>query len=279
MITSVRDFAADFCAILTIFRAKLNSFRLNTLFIGRIFLHLPETGSTNDFALEWAKLGPAEGAMVLADYQSNGKGQRTNVWFSDAGKNLTFSILLYPRFLEPGSVFLLNKLVSVAIVQVLKKYLPSAEVKIKWPNDILVNRKKICGILIENILDGAKVVQAVVGIGLNVNQEEFPPGLIFPATSMKNISGSEHDLMEILEGLSKEIEVLYLQLKSGNTSRLDFEYTGNLISYQEKVNVVIGDETESQEAIFTGVDSHGRVALEINRKLHYFQPKEIRFLF
>jgi len=113
----------------------------------------------------------SEFTTILTSYQTNGRGQQSNVWESADGLNLTFSVLLKPVFLEPALQFYLSKIVALALTDVLMKYVD--ELSIKWPNDIYVGEKKIAGILIENSLMGSCIDTCVVGIGLNVNQLSF----------------------------------------------------------------------------------------------------------
>ena len=121
--------------------------------------------------------------IVVTDYQTSGKGQGKNMWQSEYGKNLLFSIALDMSFLKAESQFLLTQIVSVTMINVLKKYLPEDSLFIKWPNDIYFNNKKIAGILIKNEIRGMMMGTSIIGIGLNVNQTSFPADLPNP-TSM-----------------------------------------------------------------------------------------------
>jgi BirA family biotin operon repressor/biotin-[acetyl-CoA-carboxylase] ligase len=254
------------------------SFRLNTLFIGRNFLHLPEVTSTNEFAREWMLSPLPEGAVILADFQTKGKGQMGQMWHSEAGKNLLLSVILHPEFIPVPEIFLLNKLFSVAVISCLKKFLPGQKIQIKWPNDILVNKKKICGILIETQVESEKIQGIIAGVGLNVNQESFPSGFSLSPCSMKTESGKEFDRMVVLETLLGTVEGLYIRMRSGNPDIVNFEYLSNLFGYQEILPFRLLSSGEEFEANLTGVDRQGRLALAIGRKLQFFQPKEIQFL-
>ncbi len=183
------------------------------MFIGKKLIYMPECHSTNTWARnEFSHNDLPEGTVVLTDHQTAGRGQRGNIWTSEKGTNLTFSIILRPKFLEVSKQFSLTVLVSLAIAEVVAQYAPESTPAIKWPNDILVGDQKIAGILIENMVKNGALECAIIGIGLNVNQSDFGS---YRATSLFNLSGSEFSLEAILEDLAHQIEIKYLQLKSG----------------------------------------------------------------
>ena len=152
--------------------------------------------STNSEALR--RLPELESGTVLAAReQTAGRGQRGNTWFTEPGKNLTFSIVL--KFGEGGlpplratEAFWLNYVISVAVADFLQSH--AIWCKVKWPNDVYVGKNKICGILIENALTGNGLAASVIGIGLNINQREFPQ--LANATSLWSLTGEEYPLEE-----------------------------------------------------------------------------------
>ena len=169
--------------------------------------------STNSYFKESArKRVLEEGSVVVAHNQTAGKGQRGNSWESEAGKNITCSMLLYPTFLPVQRFFLLSEAVSLGVKETLDAFTDG--IIIKWPNDIYYQEKKIAGILIENELTGNVYTSSVVGIGLNVNQERFLSNAPNPV-SLKQITGEEQDTEALLKELVGNILYRYEQLRSG----------------------------------------------------------------
>ena len=156
-------------------------------------MHIDETDSTN----HWLK-AHGEGTMVVvADFQTAGKGCGSNSWESERGQNLTFSMLIHPEALEARAQFRITEVVSVALCNTLERYIYK-EVDIKWPNDIYVGDQKICGILIENRLQGSVIKDSIIGIGLNVNQQAFLSDAPNPV-SMWQLTGQETNRETLLE--------------------------------------------------------------------------------
>ena len=156
-------------------------------------VHIDETDSTN----HWLK-AHGEGTMVVvADFQTAGKGCGSNSWESERGQNLTFSMLIHPEALEARAQFRITEVVSVALCNTLERYIYK-EVDIKWPNDIYVGDQKICGILIENRLQGSVIKDSIIGIGLNVNQQVFLSDAPNPV-SMWQLTGQETNREVLLE--------------------------------------------------------------------------------
>ena len=155
-------------------------------------VHIDETDSTN----RWLK-DHGEGTMVVAtDYQTAGKGCGSNAWESERGKNLTFSMLIHPDGIAAREQFRITEVVSVALCRTLQPYIYN-KVEIKWPNDIYVGDRKLCGILIENRLQGNVIVDCIIGIGLNVNQRVFLSDAPNPV-SMYQLTGQETDREALL---------------------------------------------------------------------------------
>lgn len=178
---------------------------------GKPLIHLQTVDSTNNYALALARQpDTAEGTVILADFQTGGRGQGNNRWQSEAGLNLLFSIILRPVSVPAHRQFYLSMAIATGITGGLQRFGIPAQVK--WPNDILVNGKKIAGILIENTVMGPNLYTSVVGTGLNVNQTGFPADLP-AATSLRLETGREHIPEEILaaalEGMAANLALLY----------------------------------------------------------------------
>lgn len=174
---------------------------------------LDETDSTNQYLSRLCSRlqeSVAELTTVTAEFQTAGKGQRGNTWEAERGKNLLFSFVLYPTFLEARRQFTLSQIVSLAIKEELSLW--TDDITIKWPNDIYWKERKICGILIENDLNGSRIGRCISGVGLNINQEVFSGNAPNPV-SLKQITGKEHDRHEILTRILRRIQTYYTGLR------------------------------------------------------------------
>lgn len=163
--------------------------------------------------------------VVVADFQTSGRGQRGNSWESAPGKNLLFSTVIFPEFLEARRQFLISQIISLAIKEELDTY--TTDISIKWPNDIYWKEKKICGMLIENDLMGRNISQSIIGIGININQEIFHSSAPNPV-SLLQITEEEHDLFEILKNIMLRIQSYYSLLKKGDTTSIACQYEKSL---------------------------------------------------
>ena len=245
----------------------------NTIFLGKDVLFLPECHSTNDKAFEIIREGKAvEGTIIITDHQTRGKGQRGNVWQVEPGKNLTFSLILKPGFLDVSEQFYLNMAVSNALVKLLSDYIP--EVQVKWPNDLVVPRSgKLGGILIENIVGYQGWEFAVVGIGLNINQKSFE---VPQATSLSLETGSEFHLEELFKLFVSHLEQAYLRLKKGRKSEVKRHYLHHLFLKDAWCQYRKGEWVFAGK--ITGITESGMLQMELeNGDLEEFGLKEISF--
>ncbi|MFI5157515.1 MAG: biotin--[acetyl-CoA-carboxylase] ligase [Sphingobacteriales bacterium] len=198
------------------------------LFVGQNLITLKEVDSTNNFlknTLSNSKPLP-EGTVIMAESQYAGRGQQQNRWHSDAGKNLTFSSLLKPSFLAISNQFDLNRTISLGVYDALYPLLGKG-LKIKWPNDIYYNDMKLGGMLIENAIQGNQIKHSIIGIGLNINQDNFPES-VPNAASIKQILQRDYDLRQILSDICSHIEAWYLKLKAGRVDVVRKEYLSRL---------------------------------------------------
>lgn len=159
-------------------------------------------------------------SVLAAEIQNAGRGQRGNVWFSGEGANLTFSIFLKPE-LKAAKQFRISQITALSIVKFLEKH--DIKASVKWPNDIYVQNRKICGILIENTLRGDSIIHSIIGIGLNVNQESFPQEIPNP-TSMLMETGKTFDLKMLLEDYIRSFRQMITERLSEDTKDTDLEY-------------------------------------------------------
>jgi len=239
-------------------------------------IRLAETESTNSLALEMLLDNrPVEGTVVITDYQTKGKGTDTNTWESEKGKNLTFSLILYPAF-AADQQFILNKAISLGIYDFLVAELPDKKIAIKWPNDIYIGDKKACGILIQNSVMGNKLDYVVVGIGLNVNQTIFISDAPNPI-SMKITTGKEYNLDEIIQKLLKSIFNRYSQVKPETSGIIETEYQKALYRLNEwHIYLVNGLKVNAR---ITGTNGYGHLLLETEtEKMIVCDLKEVKFL-
>jgi BirA family biotin operon repressor/biotin-[acetyl-CoA-carboxylase] ligase len=246
---------------------------VDTLFLGKNLVILPECPSTNTLAAEMSQAGQAgEGTVVITHNQTSGRGQRGNTWESGKGLNLTFSLILHPVFLRVTDQFQLNKMVALGVHDVVKNY--SEGTRVKWPNDIMIGDKKTGGILIENQLTGDRLSRSVIGIGLNVNQQQFASAT---ASSVSLQSGKHIDLVKMFDELMQSIEWRYLELKRGGVEKLDADYLGAMYRIDEVSRFVIADS--ETEGIIRGVDDHGKLVVEIDEAVRSFDLKEIKYVY
>jgi len=247
------------------------------LFVGQNLITLKEVDSTNTFLKNIvANSKPLpEGTVIMAEGQYAGRGQQQNGWYSQAGKNLTFSLLLKPSFLPVTDQFDLTRVISLGVYNALEPLLGD-RLKIKWPNDIYYGDKKLGGILIENLLQGSQIKQAVIGIGINVNQQEFPAWVPNPA-SIFQILQQDYDLKLLLSQICSNIEAWYLKLKAGKTGLIRQEYLNIMYWLNQDHNFRSG-AGEFNGAIKSVRDNGLLVVKNNNDKEMEFSFKEIEFL-
>lgn len=206
--------------------------------------------------------------------QTAGIGQRGNHWEAAPGQNLTFSLVLHPAFLPANRQFRLTQALSLALVDLLAALHSPLSALIKWPNDIYVGGKKICGTLVSIRLTGSRISSAVCGIGLNVNQTAFPDWVPNP-TSLGLLTGRQYELDPLLRRLLACIEARYNALKSGLDP--EPEYLAHLMNLHVPARYIYNSEEVT--ATITGVDPHGRLLLVAADGRHLScGMKEIQFL-
>lgn len=245
----------------------------DTLFLGKNIVFVSECPSTNDLAATLLQLPETvEGTVVITDNQTAGRGQRGNTWHAEAGQNLTFSLIVKPSFLPVKDQFYLTVATTLGIRHFLNAK-GVENVKIKWPNDVLAGEKKLCGILIENQVQGSVLASSIIGIGLNVMQEQFSTP---SATSMKKITGSKYELPVEFEHLIAALEVPYLKLRQGKRSELLHEYLQVLYQINEVKSYRSVDG--EFEGTIVGVDAIGKLQVSTTTGVRTFDLKEIQYV-
>jgi BirA family biotin operon repressor/biotin-[acetyl-CoA-carboxylase] ligase len=240
-------------------------------------IRLAETDSTNRYLIALCRERRVEPfTAVVTHTQTAGKGQRGTSWESEPGRNLTFSFVVYPTFVPIARSFVLSQLVALGVKEELERH--TGDISIKWPNDIYWRDRKICGILLENVIGDGRIAQCVSGIGLNVNQHEFRSDAPNPV-SLTQITGREYDLDQMLDRYLSAIRRTYRQLEA------DQEATAAAIGrrYYEALYRRTGyhayrDSRGAFTARILGVEPEGRLVLEDSdgiRRRYWF--KEVVF--
>ncbi|MCA6077972.1 biotin--[acetyl-CoA-carboxylase] ligase [Fulvivirga sedimenti] len=239
--------------------------------MGKKLVFLTTCHSTNEEAYDRiGKEAIPDGTVIITDDQTRGRGQMGNTWESAPGENLTFSLILRPSFLAVNEQFRLTMAISLAMLDVLKSF--SSGFSVKWPNDIYHLDRKVSGMLIQNTLKGRQLDYSIIGIGLNLNQQNFS----YPAaTSLSRITGKEYNLQDIFESLLSQIEGRYLILKNDHERRQKKEYLQNMYQFGE-------DHLYKSGEVFSGriidVRPSGELVMETPRGERDFRFKEVEFL-
>lgn len=237
-------------------------------------LLLEEVASTNTYLLNLLNEKKIEeGTIVSAKNQSAGRGMGNNVWISEIGKNATFSIVLFPDFTAVEEQFLITQLISLGVLNWVKSRLPGKNCVIKWPNDILVEGKKICGILAQSSILGNKLQYVVAGIGINLNQKDFGT-LNSLATSIINQSGKISEIEESIYEIRNEIYKQYQILTSGKTEVLQKKYLDALHLLND--NHLFSDTEGLFTGKISGVNRFGQLQItDTSGRIRIYNTKEV----
>lgn len=238
-------------------------------------IRIDETDSTNRWMKELIQLHPSEETqhemVVVCDYQTAGRGCGSNSWEAEPGKNLLMSVLMHPKKVSARTQFIITQIVSVALCRTIETVIGSEHrVTIKWPNDIYVGDKKICGVLIENSIAGRRIKDCIIGIGLNVNQTEFRSDAPNPV-SIAQLTGKETDREEVLNTFLEELS------KQCENRNIHHDYLRKMY----RRNGMYPFETEGSRfmARVAGVNDDGRLMLEDEDGIgHLFRFKEVTFI-
>jgi len=243
--------------------------------IGNSIIRLNLTDSTNNYANSQIREKElVEGTVFLAYEQTSGRGQLKNTWESEPGKNLLFSIVLYPGFIEIRRQFMLSKVVTLGIYQAIHKYVD--DLKIKWPNDIYSGNQKLGGILIENSIMSGSLKSSVIGIGLNVNQTVFQSNAPNPV-SLQTLTNQHYDCEKILTEVLSGIDYYYSMIRSEEEKKIDQEFISVLYRLNERHSFRADKNVFEGEII--GVNEIGQLMIrKVDDEILQFHFKEVEFL-
>jgi len=232
---------------------------LDTRIIGREFHYFEKVGSTNTKAKELIKKDAAEGTVVVSDIQTHGRGRKNRTWISKEG-GLWFSIVLYPD-IQPEFGMVLTMASSVAVVESLET-VAGIDTVIKWPNDVLINKKKVCGILTEFDAEIDKINYAIIGIGINVNND-IDDSLKNSATSIKKEIGRGVSKINLLRSIINNFDKYYLYIKDGKYDKIQSEWLphSNIIGKK----IIVKQNTKTTKGIVKNIDKNGSLILNTDR--------------
>jgi len=238
-------------------------------------IKLSSTDSTNLYAAQLLKSENVEEGTIVHTYeQKAGRGLGQNTWESEKGKNLTFSIILFPHFLPVQHHYMLSKVVSLGVSEYVSSKID--HIKIKWPNDIYWQDKKLAGILIENSIKGSTMNYSVAGIGLNLNQVQFVSNAPNPV-SLKQITKKKYAIDDELVLVRQHIKKYYQMLKAGQMNEINRAYIDNLYRFNKFYNFRWNNRIF--RAKITGVNEYGHLqVLTSDNEKKEFEMKEIEFL-
>lgn len=234
---------------------------------------LDEVDSTNNFLRGFQMEESADITLVTAEHQSSGRGQRGNSWESESGKNLIFSLLVHPE-LPVSHIFSLSEACALAIRDALSTYMDGFEVK--WPNDIYWNDQKIAGILIETFLTGKLIAEAIIGVGVNINQTEFLSNAPNPV-SLTQITKETYDRTLVMEHIKSHFARNYEELRAGRLEELHQRYMSVL--YHREGLHAYRDEKGAFQAEMVEVEASGHLLLkDQDGKIRRYAFKEVQQL-
>lgn len=244
-----------------------------TTFTGKEVHSFKTLESTNDFSKSLINSNSVpNGTIIHSEYQTAGRGQRTKQWIGNPGENIYISFIYHFNSLKADHLFSIHKLSSLAILQTLNAAI-DLKFRIKWPNDIYHKDNKVAGILIENTLSDGHLKSSIIGIGININQTDYPPEL--SAASLKSITSRTYDIYNTIDSLATQMEKNYISITEDYKS-LDTDYHLNLYKLNERQKFKLNGIPK--EAILRGIDKWGRLKLESENQLRAYDHHEVQWL-
>lgn len=216
-----------------------------------------------------------EGDVIVAERQTAGRGQRGHTWLSPEGENLTFTLVVEPKFLAARDQFLISEATALALCDTFRRF--EIETRIKWTNDIYYEARKLVGILIEHFYSGAQLRRTLIGIGININQTAFDPSLPNPV-SMRQILGRKLDREEVLSAFIASFTARYEALKQGHHTAIAADYTAQLYRLHREQRFRLPDGEEFIATI-EGVEPDGVLLLRhADQVVRGYRFKEVEFV-
>ena len=251
----------------------MHKFFAKTQFLGKTVIYLPQCHSTNtEIKTFLKKMTLNEGSILVTDFQINGRGQQNNKWLSHKGKNILMSILLKPTFLCLDKYFYLTAITCLATTDALELF-TCKNLKIKWPNDVYAGNNKIAGILLEASVSKKNIDHTIIGLGVNINQQEFGE---LNATSVLLETGSTQKIHNIMEVILLSLEKWYQKLKNQEYEEIILKYHSLLFWRNE--NHVFYIQGELIEGQIKGINNRGQLVVEIKGTERNFDNKELVFI-
>ena len=248
---------------------------LRTRRFGRSLRGYQTVDSTNTTAMRWAEDDAPEGSVVIAEYQTAGRGRHGRSWQADAGYNLMFSVVLRPS-LPPPRLSLITLAASVAIAEAVDACAAPLTSSIKWPNDVLLEGYKCCGMLLESTLTGTDRAMVVLGIGLNVNQPDFPPALEDRATSLLLQTGRPVPRAPLLADLLGRLERYYEMLDAADGTAIRQAYETRLHGLGHPTALRLAGQEHPITGLLLGIADTGALRLHTDDGPRTFHAGEIQ---
>lgn len=244
---------------------------------GRPLRAYRSTTSTNTVARQWVDEGAPEGSLVVAEEQTAGRGRLGRRWHAQTGKNLLFSLILHPK-LPVQQWGLITLAASIAAAEVIEPVITPYQPAIKWPNDILINNQKCCGMLLESLSNTGRCTApsvVILGIGLNINQVQFPPEAAPQATSLRLTSGRIVERAPFLVQLLRALRRWYRRLQDDGPQVICEAFAQRMIFTNKTVTLQHATTQKTFTGVVQGIDPSGALKLKRNGQTQTFHAGEV----
>lgn len=248
---------------------------LGTDRVGQSMRGFDTVGSTNTKAAAWARDGAPEGSVVVAEYQSQGRGRHGRTWNADKGRNLMFSVVLRPT-LRAERLGLITVAAGVAVAEAVDAFVTAHRAALKWPNDVVLEGRKTCGMLLESSISGQQQTEAVVlGVGLNVNQTEFPNDLATAATSLRLVAGRTVPRAPLFARLLDRLEAHYDAVQADDDAAVRAAFRDRLNMIGDTVTFRISGTGDTVTGVVQGLTETGALRLDTPNGAHTVHAGEV----